>query len=31
MVSDVLAGPPALRRQATELAIKVGLTGQPDT
>jgi transcriptional regulator with XRE-family HTH domain len=27
MVSDVLAGPPDLRRQATELAIKVGLTG----
>jgi transcriptional regulator with XRE-family HTH domain len=27
MVSDVLAGPPALRRQSTELAIKVGLTG----
>lgn len=27
MVADLLTGPPALRRQATELALKVGLTG----
>ncbi len=27
MATDLLAGPPALRRQASELAIKVGLTG----
>lgn len=27
MAADLVAGPPALRRQATELAIKVGLTG----
>lgn len=27
MTADLLAGPPALRREAAELAVKVGLTG----